>query len=213
MKTPAVIHPTRHAFRLSSVTVLMLGLGLIPAIASSLDDVSQPPPTDPSAYSNQPADPNPALLNLYTLPEANEGSLELTDGAYGDRTTVRKDNVLPPALQTSEKYPTNGKPSPLFGAQPFTQQLLLFEEFGPEKLDPSIPVPSLTFPVPTLGAAPAQDPNIVARSGPSGTALEAFLKQPGLYPFPTQYANVLDRNPWNTQIEMFPNRQPVGSPA
>ncbi|MBC3502538.1 multicopper oxidase domain-containing protein [Pseudomonas sp. SWRI59] len=213
MKTSAKTQPTRHAFKLSSVTALMFSLGLIPAMASSLDDVSQPPPTDPSAYSNQPADPNPALLNLYTLPEANEGSLELTDGGYGDRTTVRKDNVLPPALQTSEKYPTNGKPSPLFGAQPFTQQLLLFEEFGPEKLDPSIPVPSLTFPVPTLGAAPAQDPNIVARSGPSGTALEAFLKQPGLYPFPTQYANVLDRNPWKAQIEMFLNRQPVGSPA
>jgi len=130
MKTPAVSHPTRHTFKLSAVTLLMLSLGLNPAIASSLDDVGQPPPTDPSAYTDQPDDPNPALLNLYTLPEANEGSLELTDGAYGDRSTVRQDNVLPPALQTSDKYPTNGKPSPLFGAQPFTQQLLLFEEFG-----------------------------------------------------------------------------------
>ncbi|MFP3409202.1 hypothetical protein SB757_31785, partial [Pseudomonas sp. SIMBA_065] len=84
---------------------------------------------------------------------ANQGSLELTNGMYGDRNTVRTDNVLPPALQTSDRYPTNGKPSPLFGAQPFTQQLLLFEEFGTEKLDPTLPPPSLTFPVPTLGAA------------------------------------------------------------
>ncbi|WEK28442.1 MAG: Ig-like domain-containing protein [Candidatus Pseudomonas phytovorans] len=213
MKTPAVIHPNRHTFQLASITALMLSLGLITVAASPLDDNSQPPPTDPSAYSDQPADPTPALLNLNTLPEANEGSLELTDGVFGDRNTVRTDNVLPPALQTSDRYPTNGKPSPLFGAQPFTQQLLLFEEFGPEKLDPALPPPDLTFPVPTLGAAPAQDPNVVARSGPSGTALEAFLKQPGLYPFPTQFANVLDRNPWKAQIELFLNRQPVGSPA
>uniref|UniRef100_UPI0030D71F62 hypothetical protein n=1 Tax=Pseudomonas sp. EA_5y_Pfl2_R50 TaxID=3088691 RepID=UPI0030D71F62 len=30
-------------------------------------------------------------------------------------------------------------PSPLYGAQSFTQQLTLFEEFGPEKLDPTTP--------------------------------------------------------------------------
>ncbi|MFK8329832.1 Ig-like domain-containing protein [Pseudomonas sp. BJa5] len=213
MKTPAVIRPSSHAFRLSSVTALMLGLGLISAMASPLDDVSQPPPTDPSAYTDQPADPTQALLNLNTLPEANQGALELKDGVYGDRNTVRIDNVLQPAQQTSRNYPTNGKPSPLFGAQPFTQQLLLFEEFGPEKLDPTLPAPPLTFPVPTLGQAPAQDPNVVARSSPNGNALEAFLKQPGLYPFPTQYSNTLDRNPWKAQIEMFLNRHPVGSPA
>ena len=125
MKIPAVIHPTSHAFRLSAVTALMLSLGLISAMAASLDDVSQPPPTDPSHYDDQPADPTPALLNLFNLPEANQGSLELQNGVYGDRTSNRVDNVLPPALQTSRNYPTNGKPSPLFGAQPFTQQLLL----------------------------------------------------------------------------------------
>lgn len=117
-----------------------------------------PPPTDPSAYTDQPDDPTAALLELNTMPEANEGSLELTDGAYGDRNTVGTDNVLPPALQTSDKYPTNGKPSPLFGAQPFTQQLLLFEEFGAEKLDPTTPAPDLTFPVPTSARPPRKTP-------------------------------------------------------
>ncbi|WP_152906039.1 hypothetical protein, partial [Pseudomonas putida] len=87
MKISAVIHPTRHSFQLSSVTALMLSLGLITAMASPLDDNSQPPPTDPSAYTDQPADPTPALLNLNTLPEANQGSLELINGAYGDRNT------------------------------------------------------------------------------------------------------------------------------
>ena len=69
------------------------------------------------------------------------------------------------------------------------------------------------LPVPSTGPAPAQDPNNVARSGPEGSALEAFLKQPGLYPFPAQYSNVLDRNPWKAQIEAFLNRHSVGSPA
>lgn len=58
-----------------------------------------PPPTDPSAYTDQPDDPTAALLELNTMPEANEGSLELTDGAYGDRNTVGTDNVLPPACK------------------------------------------------------------------------------------------------------------------
>lgn len=213
MKRHTAVRSSIHLFRLSSVTAMLFSLGLITAIASPLDDTSQPPPTDPSAYYDPPDDPVKALDDISHEPEANEGSLELTDGVFGDRSTPTTENVLPPLQQTSSQYPTNGKPSPLFGAEPFTQQLLLFEEFGTEKLDPTAPPPELGFPLPTKGPAPAQDPNNVARSGPDGNVLEAFLKQPGLYPFPTQYANVLDRNPWKAQIEDFLNRHPVGSPA
>jgi hypothetical protein len=39
------------------------------------------------------------------------------------------------------------------------------------------------------------------------------MRQPGLFPFPSQFSNVLDRNPWKAQIEAFLNRHPVGSPA
>jgi hypothetical protein len=46
----------------------------------------------------------------------------------------------------------------LFGAQPFTQAVLLFEEFGPTKLDPTASPSLIPFPVPTLGPGPAQDP-------------------------------------------------------
>lgn len=107
--------------------------------------------------------------------------------------------------------PGLGNPPPVLGLFPLL--LLLFEEFGTEKLDPTAPPPTLTFPLPSTGPAPSQDPNNVARSGPEGSALEAFLKQPGLYPFPAQYSNVLDRNPWKAQIEAFLNRHSVGSPA
>ncbi|MFG5861714.1 Ig-like domain-containing protein [Metapseudomonas sp. CR1201] len=197
----------------SAAITTLFSLGVLSVQAVPLDDNSPPPPTDPSAFTDQPANPTQALLDLFTLPHANEGALELPNGGWGDRTTPNAENVLPPALQTSARYPTNGKPSPLFGAQPFTQQLLLFEEFGMERPDPTLPPPELSFPLPSLGPAPSQDPNSVARSSPAGSDLEAFLRQPGLHPFPTQYSNVLDRNPWKAQIEMFLNRHPVGSPA
>jgi len=194
-------------------SVVMITFSVTTLNAAPIDDVGQPPPTDPSAYINQPADPAAALGALKTMPEANQGSYALPNGMYGNKDTTRTENVLPPAVQTTFNFPTNGKPSPLFGAQPFTQQLLLFEEFGTEKLDPSLPQPPLSFPVPLAGPAPQQDPNSIARSVPSSAALDAFMRQPGLYPFPSQYSNVLDRNPWKSQIEAFLNRHPVGSPA
>ncbi len=193
---------------------MLLGtFSAVTANAVPMDDVSPPSPTDPSAYTQPRTDVQAALDELKLLPEGNHGSLALPNGAWGDRNTPRTENALPPSQQTSFNYPTNGKASPLFGAQPFTQQMLLYEEFGTEKLDPTAEAGKLPFPPPTLGAGPEQDPNSVARSGPASPALEAFLRQPGLYPFPTQYSNVLDRNPWKAQIETFLNRQPVGSPA
>ncbi|PAV92706.1 hypothetical protein WR25_16553 [Diploscapter pachys] len=107
--------------RLSAITALLLSLGLANVFAGSLDDVSQPPPTDPSAFSDPAADPlaqAAALETLKSMPEANEGSLELTDGVYGTRATVTSNNALPPAQQTSRNYPTNGKPSPLNSTRP-----------------------------------------------------------------------------------------------
>jgi len=207
-------HPM-SGLRMTGLASAML-MTLATANAVPLDDVNEPPPTDPSAYYPAPADPIAAAAALEALkgmPETNQGAIAYPNGVYGDRNSPRAENVLPPSVQTSFNFPTNGKPSPLFGAQPFTQQLLLFEEFGTEKLDPTLPAPPLTFPVPTVGPMPQQDPDSVARSGPSSAALDAFMRQPGLYPFPSQFSNVLDRNPWKSQIETFLNRHPVGSPA
>ncbi|HET6720963.1 MAG TPA: hypothetical protein VFH22_15025, partial [Rhodocyclaceae bacterium] len=188
-------------------------LGVTAAVASTLDYEGEPTGTDPSAYSAPPDDPQAALENLHSLPEANEGSFALPDGKHAVRQDMRAENVLPPALQTSYNYPTNGKPSPLFGAQPFTQQVILFEEFGLEKLDPAAPPPLLPFPRPTVGPAPEQDPLSVARSQPEAGAIEAFLGQPGIAPFPTRMANTLDSNPWQAEVEQFLNRPLVTPPA
>ena len=180
--------------------------------ASPIDDERQPEPSDPSAYYDEPADEPAALNAILTMPEANEDSFDLPDGVKGSRDSTRVENALPPSQQTSYNYPTNGKPSPLYGAQPFTQQLLLFEEFGPEKLDPTTPSAPLPFPPAAIGPLPAQDPTSAASSAPPGPALDAFLRQPGLTPFPSQYANEVDRNPWQAQIEYFLNRH-IGSSA
>lgn len=42
-------------------SVMLMTFSLATASASPLDDVGQPPPTDPSAYANPPADPKAAL--------------------------------------------------------------------------------------------------------------------------------------------------------
>lgn len=112
--------------------LLTMTLGTTTLQASPIDDERQPEPSAPSAYYDEPADEAAALNAILTLPEANADSFDLPDGVKGSQDTTRTENILPPAMQTSFKYPTNGKPSPLFGAQPFTQQMVLFEAFGPD---------------------------------------------------------------------------------
>ncbi|MGE8338889.1 multicopper oxidase domain-containing protein [Pseudomonas laurylsulfatiphila] len=192
--------------------LLTMALGTATLRASPIDDERQPEPTDPSAYYDEPADEPAALNAILSMPEANQDSFDLPNGNKGSRDSTRVENQLPPAQQTSFNYPTNGKPSPLFGAQPFTQQLVLFEEFGPQKLDPTTPSAPLPFPPPAIGPLPQQDPTSAARSAPPSAALDAFLRQPGLTPFPSQYSNAVDRNPWQAQIEYFLNRH-IGSSA
>ncbi|PMV86519.1 MULTISPECIES: multicopper oxidase domain-containing protein [unclassified Pseudomonas] len=206
-------HPCKWFGLLTPLSVLLtMTLGTTNLRASPIDDERQPEPSDPSAYYDEPTDKVGALNAILTMPPANLDSFDLPGGVKGSKDTTRKENILPPALQTSFNYPTNGKPSPLYGALPFTQPLALFEEFGVEKLDPTTPAALLPFPPAAIGPLPQQDPTSVARSAPPSAALDAFLRQPGLTPFPSQYSNVVDRNPWQKQIEFFLNRR-IGSSA
>jgi manganese oxidase len=88
--------------------------------------------------------------------------------------------------------PTENPPSPLFGATPFSQQMLLFEEFGPEAMPAGAAAGFTPFPQP-------QD----SESGPLPAQLESFLAQAGVAPFPTRLANVDLPNPWKRAIETF----------
>ncbi|MBI5446276.1 MAG: multicopper oxidase domain-containing protein [Deltaproteobacteria bacterium] len=93
------------------------------------------------------------------------------------------------------EVPTGGPPSPLFGAQSFTQQLLLFEEFGTE------PMPAAAAP----GFTPLPQP-LSPQSGPNPDELEAFLAQDGVAPLPTRLANVTETSPWKAAVEAFLGR-------
>src|SRR5262249_46785855 len=76
---------------------------------------------------------------------------------------------------SSFNIPTDGQSSPLFGAQPFTQKLGLFEEFG------TLPMPGSYSDtnwhnLPSAGSC---------QGAPDTNELDAFLKQP-MYPQPTR---------------------------
>src|SRR5262245_19759696 len=146
----------------------------------------------------------PTILGLVPLgdpdnpggPPANEGALEGPGGTAVDPGL----NNAGAANNRTNGVPTGGNPSPLFGALPFSQQMLLFEEFGTAPMPTAFPLQP-PFPQP-------QD----AQHGPAAAALDQFLAQP-LFPAPTRLANDRDANPWRAAIEAFLGRQLVTPPA
>src|SRR5262245_59115355 len=129
-------------------------------------------------------------------PRPNAGALEGPNRSIADPGT----NNAGAANNRGDGVPTGGNPSPLFGAQPFTQQMLLFEEFGTEPLPPVF-TPQPPFPQPQN-----------AQNGPAPAAIDAFLGQT-LFPAPTRLSNDRDENPWRQRIEAFLGRQLVTPPA
>lgn len=103
-------------------------------------------------------------------------------------------NQQPLGPENSFNIPSSGKPSPLFGAQPFTQDVLIFQEFGPEKL--AAAENTATLPLPVSDAASTEHDPVATKSQPDGLALENFLMSPGLFPFPGRLANTTMQNPW-----------------
>jgi FtsP/CotA-like multicopper oxidase with cupredoxin domain len=181
--------------------------------AEPLDYFGAPPAEDPSTWTGPIVNETLAAeLELETpvYKGALEGGPTQTAADQGVNGSVPEGE-----LQSNGKYnvPTNSRPSPLFGAQSFTQQMLRFEEFGTRPLDPTEPAPSLSFPRPTLGPGPAQDPLSVAGSSPDPAALEAFLAQPGIAPYPQEFSNVSLSNPWQQDIENFLGRALDTPPA
>ena len=131
--------------------------------------------------------PNDGLENL---PPANEGAFE--GGATGTPEDAF-DEAIPEALLGGGEVPTGGSPSPLFGAQAFTERMLRFEEFGTEEMPNSFPLgQSLPGPQGVEGF-------------PNGNQLDSFLAQP-MSPEPARLAHSELRNPWEPLIEQFLGR-------
>ncbi len=84
--------------------------------------------------------------------------------------------------------PTGAASSPLFGAQPFTQKMLPFEEFGNQ------PLPANDCP--TCGYLPVPSD---CGNTPDSSALDSFLATP-IHPLPTRVANTSLPNPWQNKI-------------
>ncbi|QPK63613.1 multicopper oxidase domain-containing protein [Methylomonas sp. LL1] len=104
------------------------------------------------------------------------------------------------AVQAAVNVPTDLPPSPLFGATAFSQQMLLFEEFGTQPLpDPNTSAASLPGPV---GADPCN-------GTPDSNALDNFLEHP-LSPAPSWAANTSQPNPWANQISNCIGRTMTG---
>ncbi|MFT6733960.1 MAG: FtsP/CotA-like multicopper oxidase with cupredoxin domain [Polaribacter sp.] len=155
---------------------------------------------------------DPSELTGPTFGDLPEGLEEANHGAFeGGLTGTGEDTATANVLQKAEQrddgvfnVPTNGAPSPLFGAQAFTQQMLRFEEFGPGSLDLSAteaPQDWTTLPVPAD-----------TQSSPGGADLEAFLLQ-DIWPVPTKYSNTKDLNPWQSEIEAYLGRSLDTPPA
>jgi manganese oxidase len=195
--------------RTLGAAVLVAGVAAA-ALASMMDNFGPPPSGDPSAYTGPAIGETEAIDGLALLDHANEGAFE--GGATGTSEDAGVNNSMGEAELSSNNVPTNGPPSPLFGAGEFEQQMLRFEEFGTDRLA-NAPALTVPFPSPATGPAPQQDPSSVAASGPSGAALEAFLDQAGISPFPTEYANTTNANPWKLPIESFLGRALSTPPA
>jgi hypothetical protein len=181
--------------------------------AEPLDYFGPPTAGDPSAWTGP-------IVNDTLAAELELESPVYKGAIEGGPTQTAADQgvsgVIPEEqLQSNGKYnvPTNSRPSPLFGARPFTQQMLRFEEFGTRPLDPTDPPPTRDFPPPTLGPMPAQDPLSVAASSPDPETLEAFRAQPGISPYPQEFSNVSTGNPWQQDIENFLGRSLDNPPA
>ncbi len=132
------------------------------------------------------------------IEEANHGAFE--GGATGSPADAASQNVISEEQQREDglffNIPTNGPPSPLFGAAPYSQKMLRFEEFGLEPLTLNGGgCPSCTgLPQPAS-----------ADTGPVGAELDQFLSGP-IFPWPKRFSNTRNTNPWEEAIEAYLGR-------
>ena len=197
---------TRHPLLIgwwAVVVILLCGISAAGVAGKGKAGAGEPfpKPHDPSHFTG------PSILEDLPegLPAANETAFE--GGDTGTAIDTSSNNVLPAGDQRAAgifNVPTNGAPSPLFGAEPFTQKMLRFEEFGTRRLKLNHRRRPHNWQ--SLPAAPN------AQSVPDGAALEGFLAQP-IWPIPTRFANDRDQNPWKQAIEAYLGRELDSPPA
>jgi FtsP/CotA-like multicopper oxidase with cupredoxin domain len=154
-----------------------------------------PPPGDPSAWTD---------LVLGTDPHV--GPVHMAEGTFEGGLTGTTDDATMNNSRDGQHsggtfdLPSGGPPSPLYGVQSFTQQMLRFEEFGLQPMETQY-IPGAPFPDPAT-----------AQECPDGPAVDAFIFQP-MYPEPTGFSNIVDQNPWKGQIENYLGHTLAEAPA
>ncbi|MEQ1784033.1 MAG: multicopper oxidase domain-containing protein [Hyphomonadaceae bacterium] len=98
------------------------------------------------------------------------------------------DTTAGTTASTGYDIPTGAPPSPLFGAQPFTQKMLMFEEFGVRAMPTEPNALSTTF------APPA-----TCQGAPMGWQVDKMIKQV-LWPLPTRMARTDMPSPWAAKV-------------
>jgi FtsP/CotA-like multicopper oxidase with cupredoxin domain len=168
--------------------------------SNTLTEDPKPQDDDPSRYTPLTTDELPEGLE-----DANKGSFE--GGKTGTAKDTEENNTVPLKAQRIDEQrfniPTNSAPSPLFGAQPYTQKMLRFEEFGTVPLGFDDEKPTGWKPLPSP---------VNAQSGPRDTEIDSFLAQ-NIWPLPTKFSNTTDTNPWEASIEAFLGRTLNDPPA
>ncbi|MFM7296871.1 MAG: hypothetical protein ACKO4Q_06575, partial [Planctomycetota bacterium] len=112
--------------------------------------------------------------------------------------------ALTGSVASAQTYPVGGRPSPRFGAQPFTQQLLLAEEFGTQPLPPNGQVPAGT--IGQIDAATS------LQGCPSNNCIDSVLCSPPT-PEPSLRCNPVPQNPNIPLLEQMFGRTVPYAPA
>ena len=199
---PGVFNTTQRFIKIAGIACLSVGFVAGTAHGDNDNHDHERHKNDPSKLGNLVIDTDGTLLE--GLPETHLGAFE--GGVTGHTEDASANNVIQPEDQREDgrfNIPTNGAPSPLYGAAPFTQKMLRFEEFGPEKLKFKKKKPRRWKELPK----PAN-----AQSTPSGDKLEDFLSQ-RIWPTPTKFANTKYGNPWEDVIEDYIGRDLDNPPA
>jgi len=103
--------------------------------------------------------------------------------------------------------PTDGGPSPLFGATDFSQPMLRFEQFGTrpmagESAQGCSAATNCPEPLEPPGGHADPDPYVpLTATEPGGENFDEVIVEQGLVPYPTLAANQAVPNPWQSAIE------------
>jgi len=202
LKRSKIFDASQRFLRLAGIAAVTVSVMSSSVFADDDNDDDNNNGKDPWRLGDLVIDTDGNLLD--GAPEANAGTFE--GGVTGHTEDASANNVLQKADQREDgvfNVPTNGAPSPMYDAAAFTQKMLRFEEFGPDKLKFRKKKPKNWKKLP--------EPEN-AQSTPNGKKLEKFLSQ-RIWPTPTKFANTKALNPWEGVIEEYIGRDLDKPPA